>query len=332
MFRPPTLCAAALMRICLACALLLTFLPARAVWADQALPISIEPSEKGLRVLVDGTLFTEYLTDSAGHPVLWPLVGPSGMRLTREWPIGERAAFESTDHPHQRGVWFGYGEMNGFDFWHKPSPKSSKRGRVVHRGFTTADSNGATATVVAKNDWVAPNGEVVCRDERTLRFTAHKHRRLIDFLIKLTPADQPLVIGDSKEGAFAIRVAGWLQADAKQGGRFVSSAGKTGKKAWGRPAKWVDYNGARGETRAGIAIFSHPLNFRPQPRWHVRGYGLFAANPFGEADFPRLAGQRQGPLTVRPGDELVLRYRVVAHLGNETQADIAALYRDYASQ
>ena len=35
----------------------------------------------------------------------------------------------------------------------------------------------------------------------------------------------------------------------------------------------------------GVAILNHPDSFRFPTTWHVRTYGLFAANPFGWHDF-----------------------------------------------
>ena len=34
-----------------------------------------------------------------------------------------------------------------------------------------------------------------------------------------------------------------------------------------------------------ILIFDHPSSYNHPPRWHARGYGLFAVNPFGLKDF-----------------------------------------------
>jgi hypothetical protein len=96
------------------------------------------------------------------------------------------------------------------------------------------------------------------------------------------------------------------------------------------PAEWVDYHGPIDNETDGIAIFSHPSNFRPTPRWHVREYGLFGANPFGEEAFPKIEGFEQGPFTIPAGDSLSLRYRVLFHRGDSQQARIAEAYEAYA--
>jgi len=48
-------------------------------------------------------------------------------------------------------------------------------------------------------------------------------------------------------------------------------------------ADWCDYYGSIGGKTVGIAMFDHPSNPRHPTTWHVRDYGLFAANPFWPA-------------------------------------------------
>ena len=67
---------------------------------------------------------------------------------------------------------------------------------------------------------------------------------------------------------------------------MVNSLGAEGEKAiWGKPADWVDYDGKVADEDVGIAVLDHPKSFRHPTTWHARGYGLFAANPFGLRDF-----------------------------------------------
>ena len=70
-----------------------------------------------------------------------------------------------------------------------------------------------------------------------------------------------------------------------EGGQIINSNGLTDTKAWGQAAPWVDYSGMVDGQRLGIAILNHPSSFRFPTHWHVRTYGLFAANPFGLRDF-----------------------------------------------
>ena len=89
----------------------------------------------------------------------------------------------------------------------------------------------------------------------------------------------------------------------KTGGRITNAEGLTDLKAWGQPSPWVDYVGPVHGKTVGIAILNHPRSFRYPTTWHVRDYGLFAANPFGWHDFNK---HRQGRLhdSGRPVDSI----------------------------
>ena len=65
---------------------------------------------------IDGQLFTEYLVQSGTKPILWPIIGPTGKPMTRDYPMRDRAG-EKKDHPHQRSLWFTHGDVNGVNFW-----------------------------------------------------------------------------------------------------------------------------------------------------------------------------------------------------------------------
>jgi hypothetical protein len=292
---------------------------ARATTAE----VSVEQTPQGVTVKVDGQLFTEYLVKSGSKPILWPLIGPTGRRVTRNWPMEQDVPGEKDrDHPHQRSLWFTHGSVNGIDFW------SEGKGRIEHRGFVKIEG-GPQAVLVTRNDWLSPDGsKVVCQDERTLRFGADADRRWIDFDITIKASGGPVVFGDTKEGSFGLRVASSMRVDSKQGGRIVNSQGQENGAAWGKPAAWVDYHGPVEGEVAGIAILNHPSSFRFPSHWHVRTYGLFAANPFGLSDFT--AGATKGEYTLPAGQSLTLRYRVLLHKGDEKAGRVAESFGEFA--
>jgi hypothetical protein len=255
--------------------------------------------------------------------------------MTRGWPIVPLTKDEKADHRHHRSLWFTQEGVNGVNFWLEPEegePLSGNAGEIVHREFVRAEADGEQAIIQTRNDWRDARGKKICEDKTTYRFAAQDELRIIDFQIDLRASENDLVIDDTKEGTFAVRVAGPMSVDSNQGGRIVNSRGQENVAAWGMLAEWVDYQGPVDGEQVGIAIMSHPSNFRPTPRWHVRTYGLFAANPFGEKDFPPVDGYKQGTITIPKGETLTLRYRVLLHPGDEQQADIAEQYRRYASQ
>jgi hypothetical protein len=287
---------------------------------------TVQRSDRGVTVKLDGQLFTEYLIRSGNKPILWPLIGPTETPLTREYPM-RNVAGESRDHPHHRSLWFTHGNVNGIDFW----SESAKSGEIRHRDFAELQG-GPQARIVAVDDWIGRDGRKVCEDRRSLVFHAAKGQRIIDFDIRVTASDGRLVFGDTKEGSFGLRVADWLKVDAPGHGRIVNSDGETDAAAWGRRAAWVDYHAPHDGQTLGIAILNHPTSFRYPTYWHVRTYGLFAANPFGKKGLTGAKGEPDGSATVEPGQSLIFRYRVILHEGDEKTAQIADAFAEYAKQ
>ncbi len=310
--------------------------------AGQSLAeITVEPSEKGATVKVDGKLFTEYVTgygegEILDTPILWPILGPTGKAMTRSYPMAEGHKSERKDHPHHRSLWFNHGDVNGCSFWHREP--------IKHVRFVEMAS-GATGKIIAENQWLNPEGQVQCCDQRTYVFGADGESRWIDVEIVVKAGDAPVKFGDTKEGTFGVRVAGTMKVDAAKpnarhgvpetdpswGGHVVNSEGQRDGDAWGKRAAWVDYYGpVEGET-AGLAILNHPSSFRFPTYWHVRTYGLFAANPFGIHDFEK-DESIDGSHTLNPGDSMVLRYRVLLHKGDEKKGKVQAVFDAYAAE
>jgi hypothetical protein len=308
----------------------------------QAAEVTVERSDRGAVVKIDGELFAEYLTRSGHQPAVWPVIGPTGQPMTRSWPCGPQVPGEMDDHPHHHSLWFTHGDVNGFDFW---TGRGLREGDgIIHREFVTLESLGSTAKIVTRNDWIA-NGKKVCEDQRTLVFGTSepddssepgrprtRSARWTDFTVTLKATDGDLTFGETKEGSWGVRTSGPLTVDSRQGAHIVNNRSQQDGQAWGMFAEWIDDYGPVDGQVVGIAMFSHPDNFRHPTRWHARTYGLLAANPFGEGEFPRDASApKQGPVTVARGDELTLRYRLLLHAGDPEEANVAAAYREFAA-
>jgi hypothetical protein len=295
------------------------------VVAASAAEVTAERSPNGAVVKIDGQFFTEYLTCSGNKPILWPVLGPTGKPMTRSYPMGDVPG-EKKDHPHQRSIWFTHGDVNKISFWEQ----SSKAGSIVHREFVKV-AGGAKAVIVTRNDWLGPDGKKQLEDQRVLGFGTLGDARWIDFDITLEATEGPVEFGDTKEGSFGVRVAETLAVDAKLGGKIVNSQGQRDAEAWGKRASWVDYFGPVDHETVGIAILNHPSSFRYPTFWHVRTYGLYAANPFGAKSFTGRTAD-DGSYTLPAGEKLTLRYRLLFHRGDWQQARIAQVYADYAKE
>ena len=155
----------------------------------------------------------------------------------------------------------------------------------------------------------------------------------MDIEVTIHASHGQITLGDTKEGSMAIRLTPTMRLKGEVGqGHIVNSEGQRDGQTWGKRAAWCDYYGpaSEGGQTVGVAIFDHPDNPRHPTWWHVRDYGLFAANPFGQHDFEsKPAGV--GDMTIPAGQSVAFRWRFYFHKGNETDGKVAEHYQAYAS-
>ena len=294
--------------------------------AQAAQGVEIQDLGDKVRVEIDGKLFTEYQIKDVPRPYFYPVIGPEGDPIIRHWPMAE-GKDEERDHVHHRSWWFTHGAVNGHDFW----GESAECGKVVHDAFLELASGAQTGVIKSRNKYVAKDGTLVCTDTRTHTF----HKRpdgavLTDWAIVFHASQGQLVLGDTKEGSMAIRVAPTLRLEGKVAkGAIVNSEGLSGKEAWGKRAAWVDYYGPVNGKTVGVAIFDHPQNPRHPTWWMARNYGLFTANPFGKHVFEG-GPAGSGDIAVPAGQSLTFRWRFYFHKGSAEQAKVAEHYKEYA--
>ena len=263
-------------------------------------------------------------------PFLWPIRAVTGTSITRAWPLVQADEEKDLkgDHPHQRGIWFGHENVNGSDFWNSYTAKN--RGKITLVKVNDLKSGKASGSLAAKFQWAVADGTPVLTESRVMTFYDQPNLRMIDFDITLTAIDK-VKFGDAKDGTFGMRLRPVLQED-KGTGHIVNADNLAGEKAaWGKPSNWCDYSGDIKGEKVGVAILDHPENPGHPVRWHVRAYGLFAANPFAGG----LAGftddkSVDGSKTLEPGQSFRFRYRVIVHPGDVKTADIAGEWAKYA--
>ena len=309
--------------------------------------MNVKVQDDRIGVEIQGKPYTDFIFkgDGVTKPFLWPLRSASGKIITRSFPI-ESPPGEPHDHPHHRGLWFAHENVNGVDFWNNDASYTAPppRGRIVFEKLTKA-SGGAHATLGVRLGWIDPDGHKLIEETRVMEIHGTPTLRIIDLDIVLTPVTK-VVIGDAKDGTLGIRLNPLLQEDKTvkeedkttwtipgAPGLIVNAEGAEHEKAvWGKPSNWVDYSGEIDGEKLGIAILDHPSNSR-RARWHVRAYGLFAANPFGDAVFTD-DKSHDGSVTLDPSANpkaaLHFRYRVIIHPGDAQSARIAKMWDDFS--
>jgi hypothetical protein len=275
---------------------------------------------------LDGQPFTTFNYGVDAHkPYLAPVRSASGKIVSRQYPL-EKIEGESRDHLHHRGLWFSYDDVNGIKFWENDPSYTAPNKGIIAVESAKLERHAGSPVIKAVLNWNGPDGKTIIREDRVMTFTGKPGLRVIDFDITLH-APQKVVFGDTKEGAFAIRLADPLAE--KHGGKMVNAEGAVGmKNVWGKRSNWVDYYGMLDGEQLGVAIFDHPSNPRHPTYWHARDYGLFALDPFGQHAFDESAPESHW--TVEAGDSLHFRWRVLIHAGDTASAHIAALYNAYA--
>lgn len=305
--------------------------------------VKITKAPEQIAVEVNGRPFTVFHTggQDLNRPYLHPLRSASGRVVTRSFPAGQLPG-ETTDHPHHAGLFYGHGDVNGYNYWaiqNVPTPPAQTggtAGRIIVKSMGPMKSGRESGSVRTVLDWLTPTGAPLLTETRTMTFYAHPELRIIDFDIDIM-AVQRAVFRDTKEGTFAMRMATALdeQPRGEKGGapstagRLMNAQGGVGEaNVWGKRSEWVDYSGRIDGEAVGVVMMDHPGNPRHPTYWHSRGYGLHAINPFGVRDFLNDKTQ-DGSLTIEPGAHVRFRYRVVVHQG-ASRGELAEMYAQYS--
>ena len=314
-------------------------LAASAFAASPSKGVQVVPDEANRRVdiTIDGKPFTSYIwPTSLKKPVLYPLIDDEGVTVTRGFPLAPVPG-ERVDHPHHAGLWFNYGNVNGFDFWNnsdaiKPENRA-KMGTILQTGIVSAKGGAERGELVVESVWVTGADQKLIAETTHYIFTHHNHSRVIDQLITLKALDR-VVFNDDKEGVLGIRVARWLESPEEKGGVFTDASGNTtqvaaasagsanpatgvyltsegvqGPAVWATRGRWCTLTGHTADHTASIAIIDHPANPGYPTYWHARGYGLFAANPLGRSIFD--TKQPAFNFALEKGQAVTFRYRVM---------------------
>jgi hypothetical protein len=294
-----------------------------------------------IQVAIGGKPFTTYYFDpKIAKAFLQPLRDPKGVVITRGFPTGDTVpAGHERDRslePHQRDMYFGHGDINGYDFWSEEvfakyygAAHPSYFGRMVFRKIEQMRGGPSSGTIRAVFDLEAPDHKPFAEEVQEYTLSGDRDSRVIDCRIVIRANHSPVKFGDTKEGTFALRLAPELDAPT---GTMVSSEGGVGEpQIWGKRANWVNVDGVIDGQALGVAIFDSPKSFRHPTYWHARGYGLLAANPFGLSFFFKDPHQ-DGSYTLPAGESVQFRYRVFIHDGDYKQAHVAAKYEEYAAK
>ncbi len=329
---------------------------------DEGLAVRVVPDEAAQRVdvFVGDDLFTAYLyTDTLTvlkKPVLWPIVSASGAAVTRSFPLDPKPG-ERTDHPHHIGYWLNYGDVNKLDFWNNsdaiPAERADEMGTIRHREVTRAEGGAARGELDVTMDWLKPDGTPILREDTRFVFHAMDDARIIDRITTLTALDEAVAFNDNKEGMLGLRLTRALEMPTDEPitltdasgmatevpvlnndgvtGHYRNSEGIEGyPDVWGKRARWLTLSGVVDGKPVTLALLDHPQNVGYPTYWHARDYGLFAANPLGQAVFSE--GAETLNFSLDAGAATTFRHRLVVFEGEAASDAVEAQYDDFVGE
>ncbi|MDG1873239.1 MAG: PmoA family protein [Mariniblastus sp.] len=294
--------------------------------------VTLQSDDKRVTVMLDDELFTSFDYTSFDKPILYPIYAPGQTAMTRDWPMKQNSEGESHDHPHHKSMWISH-EISGVDFW------GEKGGTVKTKSLETEFAGNPTNVFRATSSWLKrSDGKALLTDQTTYWFGGDKKSRWINCMINYRATHGDFQFDDTKEGLFAIRTHPDLRLSAKPKagvkevfGKAINSEGVTGKKVWGKAARWMLYYGPVDGRPVSVAIYDHPTNLRHPTTWHAREYGLVTANPFGMHHF--LGKEKgSGAFKVKNGDSLQLRYRIEFFDGIVTPEIVENKFQSFAKE
>ena len=306
--------------------------------------VKVEKEKDGnkINVFIGEKLFTSFLyPDTLEKPVLYPIHAANGTDITRGFPFNPKKG-DPTDHPHHIGLWFNFENVNGLDFWNN-SYNIAKEKKNLY-GWIKTDrildtKSGSKGMFSYHANWTNQQNDVLLEEITQYEFSGNDHLRIIDRITTLK-ANTEVLFKDAKDGMLGLRVAHELQipttqekkftddkgnetlvkiSDSIASGNYITSEGKSGDAAWSTRAAWCKLYGKMGNDSISVVIIDHPKNLNYPTFWHARGYGLFAANPLGEKIFTN--GKAETNLTLRKGETVTFRFRVVIGNGKKTISD-----------
>ncbi|MBQ7314151.1 MAG: PmoA family protein [Clostridia bacterium] len=277
---------------------------------------ALEADAHKIHLTAGGFAFADYVFDPAfPKPHLGPITDNSGNSFTRCDRMHK-------EHPHQRSIIIAIGDVNGVDCWNEPAETC---GYVRNEEIYDVVSTSAYAAFSARNRWTDHDGKpLMTENTRFVVYNQTESCRMLDLRITFTADSGDVVFGPTKEaGPLGIRLRDELRADIGKGVLCNSRGGVGEGECWGKDAEWCDYYGVLdGIGDMGVTVYDHPSNERYPTAWHIRAYGLFAANNF----------HFKGGYTLKSGESITYTYRILFRRQPMTADELSARYESYTAE
>jgi hypothetical protein len=274
--------------------------------------ITAEKIGDKIEIRNNGKLLTNYiLSEYEKYPFFYPVNGPSNASVT---------SMRNGNYPHHSSLFFGCDKVNEGNYWQE----GIDRGQIVSLRADIIESGGEKAVIENECIWKRPGADAPIKDKRIITVTMiSKDKYQIDFDVTMEML-LDVTINKTNHSLFSGRMDPDLAVI--NGGTMINAEGETSEKGtFGKPSSWIDFYGKRMGGIEGMAILQHPSNaFYPSP-WFTRDYGFFSPTPMYWPKNDKFT-------SLKKGETISLRYRVLVHSGDHEQAEIAKEFEKYKSE
>lgn len=278
---------------------------------DKAVNISKNQSADLLEIKINNEIFTTY---SYSDKFLKSFFGKF---LTRDGTSFTRLDLSAKEHPHQRSVFFGIGDINGCDLWNE---KGKNFGSQKHIDFSEIKSGNAFGKFTQNNIWCSSDSSPLLDEKRTAVFYNQNNScRYVDIETVFTASYYDVEIGATKEaGPLGIRMDDEFRADTGKG-CIRNSYGAVGEEeCWGKSAVFCEYS----TDKYKVSVFDNENNILYPTAWHIRNYGLFAANNLFF----------KGGYKLEKGESVAYKYRICFSDSNINMSERFVIYNLISSK
>ena len=251
-------------------------------------------------------------------PAFHPVALPGGPVLT---------CFRAEDHPWHRGLWFSWKFINGLNYWEEDKVTGASEGRTEWRGVKIDTRPDFTARIAMDLSYRPTNGQPVLTEQRVVEVSAPDAQGAYhldwtmtfkalgnDVLLDRSPIPgEPEGKGYGGYAGLSVRFAQVLtnvQAMTSSGPIAFTNGTYRGK------AMATDYAGTLENREIGIAMVDHPDNLNSPSPWYI------IDNKMMKYFSPAVLCYH--PHTLKAGEAMTLRYRVIAHPGRWNVARLRA--------
>ncbi|RPA68271.1 dehydrogenase [Cyclobacteriaceae bacterium YHN15] len=279
--------------------------------SEIVVPISLlilENKDQGIISIVRNGESDPILVQNAKEdfrPYIHPIIAPDGKGVLTEFSPGH--------HKHQTGLYWGFTQVNGRDYFHNPQGDYWKK-----VALNVVEKEGETVKWQTIYQLMGENGVVVMEETQNWSMKEVNGKYYLDLEWK-GEAKTDITIGKYDYGSLFVRMP-W-----KEGinGEILNAARQRNENAEGQASMWINV-AMQVEGRddmANIAVFDHPENRGYPNKWRVDSQ--LGLGP---------AFTRDGDWNIEKGKTEIIRHRLVMYTGQMNDVVLTEEWGDFTGR